>query len=295
LYVEDLLALNFMVNTFLLCLTARLAGRTMKFSRLLAGGLLAALYSLVVFLPAAEAAFSLAAKLAASLLITAFTFRPHRIIELLRLCGIFFLASFFLGGAVFALHFISSTPAVVRGGVFYLAPPKPGVILAGVLVTFSLVAGVWHFSERKRQQRDISFTLLVENGNGKVTVPAIVDTGNSLRDPFSGRPLCIVSYHALAPLLPLELLLAYEKGGDPVAVLSALADTDKTSFGVVPFRSLENAGMLVTFKPERVTLCEGDKRCILPDTVVAISGKVLSLDGDVEALLHPGTLKTLGR
>ncbi len=290
MYVEDLLALNFMVNTFLLYLTARLAGKIMKYSCLVAGGFVAALYSLVIFLPAPQVFFSPAAKLAASLLIVAFTFRPHRIVELLRLCGIFFLASFFLGGAVFALHLLRVMPAVMHGGVFYLAPPRPGVIFAGVLVTFLLVAGVWHFCEKKHRQQSFSFMLQVTNGGQEVTLPALVDTGNSLRDPISGRPLCIAGYRALAQLLPPELLSAYEDGEDPLSVLSFLADNHKTRFGVVPYRTVENAGMMVTFRPQRVILCNGEKQLDISGTVFALSAKVLSADGDVEALLHPGTL-----
>jgi stage II sporulation protein GA (sporulation sigma-E factor processing peptidase) len=293
LYIEDLLALNFMVNTFLLYLTARLAGRGQKLSRLLAGGLLASLYSLVIFLPVPQVVFSLASKLTASLIIVAFVFRPRRVIELLRLCGVFLLASFFVGGAVFALHFFGSTPALIRGGVFYLAPPRAGVIFAGVLVTFFLVAGVWHFSEKRRDRSGLGFKLLIQNGGAEVTVPALVDTGNSLRDPFSGRPVCIASYHALAPLLPQPLLFAYEKGEDPLPVLSSLADLHKHRFSAVPYRSLESGGMLVTFRPEHVVLHDTDCCYELPETVFALTGSVLSLDGDVEALLHPDILKKL--
>ena len=92
------------MNVFLLYLTARLLGRNVAKKRILAGGFLAALYSLAVYFPASAVFFSWAGKLLVSLLVVWFTFRPKRLVETLRLCGGFLLASFIVGGSI--LHFI---------------------------------------------------------------------------------------------------------------------------------------------------------------------------------------------
>lgn len=294
MYLEDILALNFLMNVSLLYLTARLTGRNTAKVRLCAGGLLAALYSLVIFLPAAVVAYSWAGKMAASVLIVFVTFRPRRVVETLRLCGAFFLASFFLAGTVFALYFFGSAPAMVQGGVFYIVPPKPGMLFSGVLIAFLLLGGIWHFSERQRKSKELRFRVLIRGGDGQVSAKALVDTGNQLRDPLSGRPLCVASYRALSGLLPAVLREAYEQGNDPVAVLGDLPCEVPARFGVVPFRSLENSGMLVTYRPDAVTVegaCGLEQR---DDLVFALTAKPLSLDGDAEILLHPFILETMG-
>ena len=63
MYIEDLLALNFMMNASLLYLTARLTGREVARIRVLAGGFVSALYSLAIFLPASAVIFSWAGKI----------------------------------------------------------------------------------------------------------------------------------------------------------------------------------------------------------------------------------------
>ncbi len=289
MYVEDLLALNFMINTFLLFLCAGLAARRTGLLRLLAGGLLASLYSLVLFLPAWRWAVSPVAKILVSLLIVAYTFRPHRVVELLRLCGVFFLCSFLLGGAVFALHLGGVTAVTVSGGVYYLSPPRPGTLLLGVLAVTGIAAGVWRFLEKKRVRKQLCCQLLVCGRQGEVMVPALLDTGNNLRDPVLGRPLCIVSFRPLLPFLPEPLREAYRSGRDPVAALGLVENTG--DFGVVPYRTLQESGMLVTFRPDALWLVDGGRRQPLQDVPVAISARELSFDGDVEALVNPAVLE----
>jgi stage II sporulation protein GA (sporulation sigma-E factor processing peptidase) len=294
MYVEDLLALNFLMNTALLYLTARLTGRCFRGSRLLAGGLLAALYSLVIFWPGAQIVYTWAGKIFASVIIILFTFRPRRWVEGMRLCGAFFLASFFLGGTIFALYFFGSTSASVQGGVFYITPPRPGMLLGGTLVAFLLIAAIWHFSERQRRSKDLQFHVFITCGNKTAESTGLVDTGNQLRNPLTGRPLCVASYHAVEPLLPDVLRNAYQTGSDPVSALGGLDGEESLRFSVTPFRSLENAGMLVTMRPDTTFLVGTDIREERDDLIFAISAKALSLDNNAEILLHPAILDSIG-
>ncbi|NLZ93807.1 MAG: sigma-E processing peptidase SpoIIGA [Firmicutes bacterium] len=294
MYIEDLLALNFMMNTFLLYLTARLMGREVGKRRLFAGGFIAALYSLAIFTPASAIIFSWVGKIAASVIVIFFTFRPQRFAELIRLCGAFFLTSFFLAGTIFAFYFFGSAPAMVKGGIFYLETPRPGMLFAGVIITFSLLLLVWHFSERQRKRKIFQMTLVICEKKRKIKVNALVDTGNQLREPLTDKPLCVASYKALRSLLPEALITAYDQGGDPVEALGSLDVEQETCFGIAPFRSLENSGILVTYRPTLVLLEYGGYKEARKDIVFALTARPLSLDNDVEVLLHPFVLETLG-
>lgn len=291
MYVEDLLALNFVLNTFLLYLTSRLAGKNVRKRRLLAGGFLASLYSLVVFLPEYGWLTSWAAKGAVALLVISTVFRPVRVAQLPRLCGALFLSAFFLAGAVFAMHFYGGAGTTIRGGVFYVAPPSPGVLFAGALLTVLLVFGVWLFWEGKRLKNRLRYRLILHDKGTDVEIPALLDTGNNLRDPLSGTPLCIASYSAAGKLLPEVLYRAFEMGRDPVSALSALEGRAGSRFAVVPYRSLGGSGLLVTFRPEAVYLLEGDRRHLLAGAAIALTSHKFFLDDSFAALLHPDALR----
>jgi stage II sporulation protein GA (sporulation sigma-E factor processing peptidase) len=295
LYVEDLFALNFLMNTFLFYVTARLTSRIISRPRLFAGGALAAVYSLVIFLPGVHLLYTWFGKLIVSFFLVWFTFRPGRPMEMLRLYAAFFLASFFLAGTIFALHFFGTTPVVVRGGAFYIEPPRPGMLFAGVLVTFLLITGVWHFSEKQRQRSRLRHRLVIKDGDKDVTLWALVDTGNNLREPVTGKPLSIVNYNAVRGMLPELLQEAFDRGENPVDALLCLDHTTAGRFGIAPYRSLENAGMLITFRPEEASLHGDDCVGTLAGLRFAITSKPLSLDNDVEVLLHPHVFDFLGR
>ncbi|MBT9172332.1 MAG: Sporulation sigma-E factor-processing peptidase [Syntrophomonadaceae bacterium] len=290
MFVEDLLVLNLMLNTFLLFLAARLVGKTVKKRRLLAGGGLAALYSLVVYLPEYSWLTSWTAKSAVSLLVTVFVFRPVCLAELLRLCGAFFLAAFFLAGTVFALHFYGGAYTYIRGGAFHIAPLQPEVLFAGALIALLLVLAVWLFGERRRGMKRLCYRLILHDEGKEVEFPALLDTGNNLRDPLSGKPLCIATYSVARGLLPDILYRAFETGRDPVSTLSALEGRASCRFAVVPYRSLESGGLLVTFRPDAVYLLEGGKRRLLAGAVIALTSRKFFLDDSLAALLHPDAL-----
>ncbi len=294
MYVEDLLALNFLMNTVLLYFTARLTGRRLTCGRLMAGGFFAALYSLIIFLPTADFAYTSVGKIGASILIIIFTFRPKRLREGLRLCVAFFLSSFFLAGTVFALYFFGDAPAMVRGGVFYLTAPRPGLLFGGVLVSLLLLAGVWHFAERQRRSKSLRFRVTIKCGEKSAETVGLVDTGNHLHDPLSGRPLCVASYGAVEALLPSALRESYRRAADPVSALTELSGSEAVRYGVTPFRSLENAGVLVTFRPDLVVLEGAGVRKECGDLVFAISAKALLLDNEAEVLLNPAIMDFMG-
>jgi len=290
-YVEDLLALNFVLNTFLLFLTARLVGKAVKKRRLLTGGCLAALYSLVVYWPEHGWLTSWFARGAVSLLMIIVVFHPVRLTELPRLCGALFLAAFFLAGAVFALHFYGGANTFLQGGVFYVTPPSPGVLFAGALVTMLLVLGVWLFWEARRARSRLRYRLVLQDKGKDVEIPAMLDTGNNLRDPLSGKPLCIATYSAAGELLPEALYRAFETGQDPVSALSSLDGRAGRRFAVVPYRALESSGLLVTFRPDAVYLLDGDRRRLLVGAVIALTSRRFFLDDSLAALLHPDAIR----
>ena len=119
MYVEDLLALNLLMNGFLLYLAACLTGRKIKGGRLLAGSLVTALYSLAAYLPASVIFFSWAGKIIVSILAVLLTFRPRRAIETIRLCAAFVFTTFFVAGTSDNFYSFAGVMPGIRGCLFY--------------------------------------------------------------------------------------------------------------------------------------------------------------------------------
>ena len=82
----------------------------------------------------------------------------------------------------------------------------------------------------------------------------LVDTGNDLSDPVSGRPALVLDRRAAARVLPVEaaLPLAALRADNAPAVLAALPGTYRTQFQLLPYRAIgKEGGLLLAFRPER--------------------------------------------
>ena len=73
---------------------------------------------------------------------------------------------------------------------------------------------------------------------------ALLDTGNTLSDPISGRPVLVAQRDCVAPLLPAGLLP--EGVYDPAGFLAGLADESwRSRFRLLPYRAVGVAGGLL--------------------------------------------------
>lgn len=83
--------------------------------------------------------------------------------------------------------------------------------------------------------------VLIRAENKQVKVDALLDTGNQLKDPMTGRPVIVVEYTSLKPLLPVQLHPFFEADGDADIweILSSLGGCGAASrFCAIPFQSL---------------------------------------------------------
>ena len=139
MYVEDLLALNLLMNGFLLYLAACLTGRKIKGGRLLAGSLVTAFTVWLLTCRLPSSFFPGRGKLLSPYWRYCFTFRPRRAIETIRLCAAFVLLLFCGRNDFFLLFFAGGQP-VIRGH-FYLSLPQPGLLFKGSVAAFCCLPG----------------------------------------------------------------------------------------------------------------------------------------------------------
>jgi sigma-E processing peptidase SpoIIGA len=110
---------------------------------------------------------------------------------------------------------------------------------------------------------------------------AMVDNGNLLREPMSGKPCIVVNTRALTSVLPPELLRVAPQGA--VAVMASVSDEYVKDLRLIPTYTAVGEGMLLGIRMERIILeCGKSQREV--DAVVALSALESSAGGN-EALL----------
>lgn len=281
-YIDVLICENLIMNTVILHITSLVASRKAKWFRLLAGAAVGTVYA-VASLWLDAFLHALIGKILLSALMVAVTYSPKKIKEFLRLSAIFYGVTFLFAGISFAI--------LLTGAV-----KSASNVLATVCVGYLLVLVIARCIQRRKHADQsaakvfIQFDRMAENG---VWLPAIVDTGNSLRDPFTGTPVIVAELKAVEEMLP-EKLLQYirENGsGDILNDASAVCAAEgwERRFRLIPFNSVGNEnGILPGFKADVIRVCEPDgENAELSDVVVCLYEKALSEDEQYRALLAP--------
>ncbi len=288
MYLDLLLFISTAVHYSLLRLTAKLFHRQASWWRLLTGAALGAPAVLLLALPGARG-LVVAAIIAAPLVMLIAAFWPLRLPELLYYWGAFFLAAFAVAGAAAAL--LNSPPLrhyfATSGGVLLLLG-----VCCGVECLCTLLRPL---SEEKKWQKLWRGELEIAWRGKEKVVPAFVDTGNRLRDPFSGLPVIVVDYRSLEEILPPAIYrhLADERL-EPWGALEKLTDPALARcFTVIPCRGVgREREILLGLKPDCVILYEEGRSFRLGSRVyLGLSRRGFGPTADYRALLPPGLLR----
>ena len=188
IYVDTLFLLNAMVDYLLLLASARLAGEPLARLRFLLGAVLGGLYAVAIFLPGLSFLARPPCRLAAAVLMVLAAFWKSR--RLLRQVVIFFALSCAFGGGVLAIALLGGRGLALSNGVLYSGMDLKIVLLsaAGCYGALTLIfQRTGRHTAPSGELRPVRLTL----GERQVSLTALVDTGNTLTDPATGRPVLV--------------------------------------------------------------------------------------------------------
>lgn len=223
-YLDLVMILNFLVDFLLLLGTNRLSGFPPAAGRCALAAFLGALYSGICFLTGFRFLSNLLWRLVSLLLMSGIAFGLNR--SALKRCGIFLLLSMALGGISLQLDRGRFPVVLLSAGILWL------------LCRFAFDAAV---GGQEYLPVKIAF------GERSVSLIALRDSGNTLRDPITGEQVLVIGADAAQSLT--ELTLQQLR-----APLETLAKHPKSGFRLIPFCSVGGSGLLLAKRFENVTV-----------------------------------------
>ena len=226
-YVDGVMAINFLVDFLLLLGTNRLAGFPSDKKRLTLAALLGAVYSGVCLLPDFRFLGNLLWRVVSlgTMGTVAFGWNPGA----LRRCGVFLLLSLALGGLAVCIG---------RSDLLGLA------LAAGVLC----LLGRFSF-QGPAGSRDY-VPLEITHGTQTVKLLALRDTGNTLRDPVTGEQVLVIAPWAACRLTG----LTEQQLRHPLEAMGAVP-----GLRLIPFRTVgQGSGMMLAMAFDQVLV--GNRR-----------------------------------
>ena len=220
IYVDTLFLLNTMVDYLLLLASARLAGEPLARLRFALGAVLGGLYAVAIFLPGMGFLARPLCRGAAAVLMVLLAFWRSR--RLLRQVLIFLALACAFGGGVVAIGLMGQGGLTLGKGVFYSS-----LDLKTVLLSAAVCYGVLTLVFRRLAAHTSLSGELVEVrlflADRHLELTALVDTGNTLTDPATGRPVMVAEGEKVGGLFPDGKAPAAEELCRPVEALERLS------------------------------------------------------------------------
>ena len=270
-YADLLFLLNFIANYLLLLAAGRMAGAVLRRWRIGLGAVAGALYAVLVFLPGLGWLAHWLCKLAAGVLITLIAYGGEQ--YLLRVAVLFFGACAALAGAVLGLELLGNVSLTLDHGVFYSQLDIRLLLLLFVACYFVLSL---FFRRIGRHGGELVGLEIALNG-GAVVLTALRDTGHTLTDPATNRPVVVVYWQALSKLLP-----DWADANTPIDSLERCHAAGSRQARLIPYRAVGvEHGMLLALRTQGVK-ADGKP---LGKLLVALSPTPVDDGGGYQALL----------
>lgn len=270
-YIDLLFLLNLIANYLLMLAAGRMAGAVLTRWRIGLGAGLGALYAALVFLPGLVWLARWPCKLAVGVLMSLIAYGGER--HLLRVTVLFFGASAALAGAVLGLELLGNVSLTLEHGVFYTPLDIRLLLLMFVACYFVLSL----FFRRVGQHGGELVQLKIVLEGGTVNMAALRDTGHSLTDPVTNRPIVVVDGQILTRILP-----DWADPADPIHSLERCHAAGSRQARLVSYRAVGvECGMLLALRAKQVAVDEKP----LGQLLVALSPTPVSDGGGYQALI----------
>lgn len=191
IYIDVLLFVNFFIDVLLISLTGLSVGVRLTLKRLILSALVAALFSLYIFLPAKGLIFELIIRLLSSAVTVLVAFGFHNVKRYLRALFSFYAVSFLFAGAIMGLKlaFPNSKVQVNNGAVYFDISPVLLIVLSFVIY---LVIFIVRKFTSKTAVSAMRYKLKITVGEESAECVGMADSGHSLKDAFGESMVFII-------------------------------------------------------------------------------------------------------
>ena len=154
--------------------------------------------------------------------------------------------------------------AMYRNGVVYFDIDIL-TLTVGAIVCYCILSLITKFTKSKTPDKSI-YTIRITYGQKSVEGKALFDSGNSLCDCFSGRPVIIAEKDFIAPLI---------EGCDL---------TEMNGFRLIPFTTIKSGGALPSFASDKAGVFIKNKMVETQNIFIGITEKKI-VSGGYSALI----------
>ena len=249
IYGDVLFLFNFSIDFLVLLLVGCFLHLRRRLLRLLPAALFGGVYAVVILLPHLSPAAAIALNIGMAVFMCVVAYAPLGGGMFLKTVVLFYAISVLLGGAVQALCNVLA----VFFGTGGIESTISGSKKAEIFMLYAVISGAVIFLSGRILSRNAGLQkimLQVEDSGKTITLAALLDSGNFLRDPASGKPVILVQEKQIASFLPVGVSGALRYGGGN----DTLPPSVKRKIRVILANGMGGDVMMVGYLPDRIWL-----------------------------------------
>lgn len=290
-YIDEVFAVNLLMDVLVLWAAGRLSMRELHWKRIVAAGSLGAFYGTVLFLPGCEWLANPLVKAICSVLMVWVGFGKGRWQGWVKTVVYLYLVSFAFGGGTVALtyffgeHIVQTWSGIalvqVDFSLFWLA--------AAVLVLMVLVKLLAVPLHRHLEQTMPIVTVQAVLRDRSVSLRLLVDSGNCLTDPVTGKSVAVVQIEAIKALFTedefVQLTAGMLKDGIDVSGLALQLPSLASRIRLIPYQTVGYRGLMLGIRCDRLYIAAWDTEW--RNAVLALSTQHFSADDVYQGIIAP--------
>ncbi len=245
-YADVLIFINTVVTFIIILTTSIMLNINSVKIRYLLGSFLGGFFSLIIFAPKMNLILSLITKLIICTLIVLISFKIRNIKIIIKLISGFYLISFIYAGAsAFIFYTVSDEILYYNNGFTYFELNSFSIILVTTLIFVVLFLINRYLIKSKKQ--NLIFNTEIEYCGKKIITSSFYDSGNSVKDIYTGKPVIIIEADIMSDLLSEDLLNSINS--DYYDCESNL--NSNTALRLIPVKTLGETKLLPAFTADK--------------------------------------------
>lgn len=264
-YADILIILNFIINYLLLKAESVITGQNYKTARLIISSFVGSLFSLTIFINDVKPILSIITKIIYIAIIIFIVTEIKSLKMFVKHFGAFLSVNFIFSGIMLAINILLiPDSSIYNNGFFYFDVNILSLIVISV-ICYILIWIITKITKNKTPPKCIYDISIKYNGR-TVSGKALFDSGNTLCDCFSGKPVVITEKDLINKLTDTEI-------------------TEKMkNYRLIPFSTINGKGTLPAFMADSIEIIISGKPKTAENIYIGITDKKI-ISGNFSALI----------
>lgn len=286
LYIDVLFVLNFVMDLYIFIISAIVFNHSIKKRNLIIGSLLAAgMYCLGFLVPVLRALPLYLYYFCIPVMPISIIFKPSTLKMFMKVFLISHFAAFLIGGAVFSSYYMCLSLGIVHS-LSMLIP-----ILIGGMICLAIYLSST-FIRKRFIMPHFEYDLGLCKGSETIILKGFLDSGNCLYTLSSHKPVSVVPYEHMEPLLTEE-----EKNVIDECLEYGIQETlskvhkEMAKMYLIPYESVGcKEGILLGIVVDHMTISKGTYCQVFDKCVIGVAEGQVFRSQNYSALIHPDYL-----